>query len=161
MNEFGFAKISHILPLIHIIAVIFFINSQICCINIVRIYRKSDDICGNCDKIKTQFYKYERSFLIYFAVIIISGYFISMGSDYKFADPMVTGIITTLWIAVLFILVNFVYVHYKILSFKKAVFNQNEIEANEHLIIILKYFIPLNIVISLICVYLGVTISEF
>ena len=161
MNEFGFARVTQILPLIHIIAVIFFINAQICCINIVRIYKNSDDICDECDKIKAHFTKYERSFLIFFAVIIISGNLISIGNDYKFADPMVTGIITTLWAAVVFILLNFAYIHYKILSFQKAVLAKNQIEASEHLIIIIKYFIPLNVAISLICVYLGVTIREF
>ena len=161
MNEFGFARATQILPLLHILAVIFFINAQICCVYIIRIYKKSENICENCDNIKSHFSRYERFFLLYFAVIIISGYLISIGNDYKFADPMVTGIITTLWAASMFILLNFVYIHYKILSFQKAVLAKNEIEANEHLIIILKYFIPLNIAISLICVYLGVTISEF
>jgi hypothetical protein len=37
----------------------------------------------------------------------------------------------------------------------------DELEANEHLIIVVKYFIPLNIVVTLICVYLGVTVGEF
>ena len=85
----------------------------------------------------------------------------SQGSDFKFSDPMIKGVLATLWTGVGFIILNFAYMHYKISSLKRALSAGDEFEANEHLIIIVRYFIPLNLAISLFCVYLGVTIGEF
>ena len=140
---------------------IFFINSQICYIRIANFCCKNDMEAFGYDSAIKKFIKYEITFLITLSIIAVSGFFLSSKNDYKFADPMVLAVITTLWVCVAFILVNFAYMHYKMVLLKKALKSQSDIEVKEHLIIITKYFIPLNIAISLICVYLGVTISEF
>ena len=168
MNEIdsSFVKASQILPLIHILSVIFLVCAQVCVIFVVRAFMREQEheskpLSAKFNEIMRYFRRYEQYFAIFLALVCISGFFLSNGSDFKFSDPMVKGVTTTLWVAAGFIVLNFVYIHYKILSFKKAVAAEDEFEANEHLIIVVKYFIPLNVAITLICVYLGVTIGKF
>ena len=105
--------------------------------------------------------RYEQFFALFLVIVCVSGFFLADGRGFKFSDPMVKGAIATLWAGAGFILLNFIYMHYKISSLKRALDAGDELEANEHLIIVVKYFIPLNIVVTLICVYLGVTVGEF
>ena len=161
MNEIdlSFVKASQILPLIHILAVIFLVCAVVCMILIARIFMKNGQVKFNA--ILSYLKGYERFFVLFLLCICASGFAMSQGSDFKFSDPMIKGVLATLWTGVGFIVLNFAYMHYKISSLKRALSAGDEFEANEHLIIIVRYFIPLNLAISLFCVYLGVTIGEF
>ena len=169
MNEIdtGFIKASQILPLIHILSVIFLLCAQICVFLIARIFinlsskSQADAKDVKFAEILRYMKRYEQFFALFLVIVCVSGFFLADGGGFKFSDPMVKGAIATLWAGAGFILLNFIYMHYKILSLKRALDAGDELEANEHLIIVVKYFIPLNIVVTLICVYLGVTVGEF
>ncbi|MBP3225289.1 MAG: hypothetical protein J6M14_08295 [Campylobacter sp.] len=164
MNELetSFARSDQILPLIHILGAICFICAHVCIIMLIRIFSDKTDITNsNFEKIKFYLSRFNLFFGSFFLIIIVSGFFLSIGNNFKFADPMINAVIVTLWVLAVFILINFGYVYFKFYSFKKALLAGDKFEASEHLIIITKYFVPLNVAVSVLCTYLCVAVGRF
>ncbi|MDO5045111.1 3-isopropylmalate dehydratase [Campylobacter sp.] len=164
MPEFNiaFAKLSHVVPFLHISATIVFIGFQACFWFMCKFFMQG--IANNhkryvmvIDALKRLGYAVYSSL----AIIAITGLMIE-DSDYsKIADPMSNSIITTKWAMFCFLLINVVYVTYRL---KKAIKSMNEgeyIELHENLIVIIYYFIPLNVVAALFATYLGVAYRGF
>ncbi|MCI7014649.1 MAG: hypothetical protein MR878_04595 [Campylobacter sp.] len=78
-----------------------------------------------------------------------------------FFDPMKEAIITTKIAVSLFIAVNLCYMYYKFISAKKAFSKNESIEIRENIVLIAYYFAPLNIVLSILSIYLGIALRDF
>ncbi|NLY04215.1 MAG: hypothetical protein GXZ15_05180 [Campylobacter sp.] len=155
----SFARIDHILPFLHISSTILLISAQISLLMITMLFLKRSP------KTYGEFFRKVKNFMIVFfillLVIILTGFLLSKGDDFKFSDPMIEGIINTKYAISILILCNFLYIFYKFDLAKKA-FKKGEVdEMNEHIIIAAKYFIILNICLLFIAVYLGVAIGRF
>ena len=139
-----------------------FVSAHICTIALVRAFIDKTNIEeSNFDKICSFLAKFNLLFVMFFVMVTLSGLLLVSNSDFKFADPMINATIVTLWVLASFIVVNFLYIIYKFKTFKKALISGDTFEASEHLIIIVKYFIPLNLAVSVISAYLCVVVCGF
>lgn len=157
----AFARIDQILPLIHILSSIFFIAIQVACFSTIRSYMDKTMQHKEFQKIIEIFKNYEKKFIFLIVISSLSGFVISQIGHFKFADPMIEGVIATKLAIAAFIMLNFVYMHYKMYQLKISLEKDEIMEANEYLIIVIRYFLTLNIVISSIAVYLGIAIKGF
>lgn len=165
LNEINcaFARPEHILPLIHVVSAIFLISAQLNCVFSMGplIENKNTQKESKFAKAIILFQTYEKYFLLFSCISTFSGFLISITTDYKFQDPMIEGVTATKLAIFIFMSINFCYMKLKFISFKNFVKENDSIQAKENLIIIFKYFMPLNIIISLIAVYLGIVIRGF
>lgn len=159
--NFAFARADQILPLFHVLSAIFLVAYQFGVVMSVKNMAKYPFSIENITRILAILDRYKRVFLIIFCINMLTGILVSMSDDYKFLDPMVAAIIATKVAIGAFMLMNFFYIHYKILSLKNSLKNANKIEINEYIIIITSYFIPLNLVLGVLAVYLGMVIGGF
>ncbi|MFK5882422.1 MAG: hypothetical protein QM482_09435 [Sulfurospirillum sp.] len=146
---------------LHVLSASFLIGSMFVIIFIVRpIAKKVEDIelkCENCLKILQRF----NIFLVPIMLTILSAsFFMNIGMGFEYGDPTVFIVIhikEAIWI---FLAFNFLYIYKKYMNAKKAYRQKDFLVTQENIILITKYLIPLNLVISLIAVYFGVVIKE-
>ena len=152
----SFARVDHILPFIHLTSTILLVSAQMALVMVTVFFSK---------KIYADFFRYVKftviSFFILLFIIVVSGYLLSNGGDFKFSDPMIEGIINTKFGLSLLIACNLLYITQRFYMAKKAYKNSDTDEMNEHIIIAVRYFIILDIVLLFIAVYLGVALWRF
>ncbi|WP_172200611.1 3-isopropylmalate dehydratase [Campylobacter sp. RM16188] len=164
MPEFNiaFAKLSHIIPFLHISATIVFIGFQACFWFMCKFFMQG--IANNHKRYLMVIEALKRlGYAVYAAlsVMAITGILIK-DSDYsKIADPMSNTIIATKWTIFAFLLINVLYVTYRLKKAIKSIDDSEYIELHENLIVIIYYFIPLNVVAALFATYLGVAYRGF
>ncbi|WP_331774305.1 hypothetical protein [Sulfurospirillum sp. 1612] len=147
---------------LHIMSASILIGSMFVMIFIVRPASASvkdiDKKCANCLKILRRYI----IFLIPVMLVVVSAsFFMNVGMGFEYGDPSAMIIIhikETIWI---FIAFNFVYAFKKYLNAKKAFEEQDLLVAQENIILIVKYLIPLNLLVSIIAAYLGIVISSY
>lgn len=156
MNNISFFRFEQILPFIHISGAILFISAQFVVVFLTKYALK------NPDYLKSAINNLKRLFLAWIVLVIIiclSGFLLS--NSPKTADPMLKAIIATKWAVVGFVIVNICYMIYRLNLAQKSLLNDDIIITKENFILICYYFTPLNIVLSFVSVYLGVSVSEF
>lgn len=79
----------------------------------------------------------------------------------KTANPMASAAAATKWAIELFLVLNLGYIFYKYKTAIKALRSHEMIELNESLIVIIYYFTPLNLLVSLGALYLGISYKDF
>lgn len=153
---------SHILPFFYELNVLLFIGIEISIIVLARFLFKNN--LAN-EKYYQSFMKFLRVFFnikfILLIFIAISGAVIAYSDSFKISDPMINALVKTLWTLFGFIIINIVYMVLKLKNARKAYIKSNFIEVQEKLILICFYFTPLNLVISFMCVYLGIVFRNF
>ncbi len=145
---------------LHILAASFLIGSMFVIIFIIRpIGKRVEDVktkCENCLLILGRFI----IFLVPIMFIILSAsFFINIGMGFEYGDPTVFIMIhikEAIWIFMAF---NFLYIYKKYLNAKRAYEKRDFLVVQENVILITKYLIPLNLVISLMAVYFGIEIK--
>jgi hypothetical protein len=85
----------------------------------------------------------------------------SYGERFPIGDPMVEAIVKTKLAILAFIGANLAYIWYKFRQAKEAFLKDDMLMSHENLVLIIYYFTPLNIVLSFINIYLGVTFRGF
>lgn len=103
---------------------------------------------------------------VYFVVILMliiasASLFMIIGFGFEYADPIVNSLIRVkeaLWV---FLAFNFVYAYIRLYQAKKLFGMREFFEVKENLSLILNYLIPLNIILAMIAVYIGVIIRGF
>ncbi len=146
---------------LHILSASILIGSMFVLIFIVRpVAKKVEDVefrCGNCLKILKRF----NAFLVLIMLIILSAsFFMNIGMGFEYGNPTVFIMIhikEALWI---FLSFNFLYMYKKYLNAKKAYNQKDFLVTQENIILITKYLIPLNLIVSLIAVYFGIIIKD-
>jgi len=94
-------------------------------------------------------------------ILIMTSLFIHLGLGFKTGNPatyVMVHIKEALWT---FIAFNFGYMYIKYLKAKKGLETQNYIEVEENVILMVKYLVPLNLVLSIISVYFGVILRGY
>lgn len=152
----AFARIDQIAPFIHISTSALFIGVQMS----IVIFAKY--IFKNIDKrrykvILKEFHLFFAAQILLIIAICISGLFLNSINDIKISDPMIQAILATKWAVMAFICLNIGYMWYKFNLAKQAFLNNEMIAIHENLVLIFYYFTPLNIVLSFISIYLGIT----
>lgn len=159
--DIAFARLGQFLPFLHIASVIFFVGFQAGFWFILKYFLKED----SRPRVYKETLKAIRNFGIiivcFLIMIAITGLFVGVEDNIKSADPMANAILATKYTLAGFLTLNIVYMAY---CFKKALkaFENNElIECYENILVVIKYFIPLNLIISLVATYLGVAYRGF
>lgn len=157
-----FENYKNIIIFLHILSASILIGSMFVMIFIVRPAGASvKDVrskCAHCLRILKRYI----IFLIPVMLIIFSAsVFMNFGMGFEFGDPaalIIVHIKETIW---MFIAFNFAYAFKKYLNAKKAFEEEDFLAVQENIILITKYLIPLNLMVSLIAVYLGILISSY
>ncbi len=157
-----FEGYKNLIIFLHIMSASILIGSMFVMIFIVRPASASvkgiDKKCSNCLKILRRYI----IFLIPVMLIVASAsFFMNVGMGFEYGDPSAMIIIhikETIW---LFIAFNFVYAFKKYLNAQKAFKEEDFLVAQENIILIVKYLIPLNLLVSIIAAYLGIVISSY
>lgn len=163
MPEFNiaFARSSHILPFLHFIALTVFIGFQAHFLLVAKFFMK--DIEGNILKYQYFIEMFKRlGYAVYASLIIlaITGTMLGDSDISKIADPMLNTILATKWFLFGFLVLNVIYSTYRLNKAQKSLRSGEYIELHENLIVIVYYFIPLNIAFALLAVYLGIAYGE-
>ncbi|MGP1484715.1 MAG: 3-isopropylmalate dehydratase [Campylobacter sp.] len=158
MPEFdiAFVKTSHFLPFAHIISVIVFVGFQAHFWLMAKFFIDGSSQKREYELIITMARRLCLVIYLSLFVIAITGALLRVQDVIKIADPMMDTILTTKWALFGFLLTNIVYTTYRFRKALKSIKNAQYIELHENLIVIIYYFIPLNIAFSLLAVYLGV-----
>ncbi len=147
---------------LHIISASLLIGSMFVIIFIIRPAEKNiknvEVKCRNCLRILTRYI----IFLVPIMLVIVSAsVFMSVGMGFKYGNPaafIIIHIKETIW---LFIAFNFLYMYKKYLNAKRAFEKEDFLVVQENIILIIRYLIPLNLVVSMIAVYFGIIMSEY
>jgi uncharacterized membrane protein len=94
-------------------------------------------------------------------VLIMTSLFMHLGLGFKTGNPttyVMVHIKEALWT---FIAFNFGYMYLKYLKAKKGLEAQNYIEVEENVILMVKYLVPLNLLLAIISVYFGVILRGY
>ena len=145
---------------LHVLSASLLIGSMFVIVFIIRpIAKKVEDVekkCENCLKILKRF----NIFLVPIMLIILSAsLFMNIGMGFEYGDPtafIMVHIKEAIW---LFLAFNFLYIYRKYLNAKKAYSQKDFLLTQENIILITKYLLPLNLLISLIAVYFGIAIK--
>lgn len=154
MKEAAFMKIEQLLPFLLSSFGSFFIAAQVGLIIFCH-YQKDSKIALR---------ELKRFFVAIFALLVCLVFFGFLSwwqQEHIFFDPMKEAIITTKIAVSLFIVVNLGYMYYKFISAKRAFIKNEPIEISENIVLIAYYFTPLNIVLSILSIYLGIALRDF
>lgn len=94
-------------------------------------------------------------------VIIITSLFMHIGLGFKSGNPTTYVMVHTKEALWTFIAFNFIYMYFKYLRAKKGLVEENYIEVEENVILMVKYLIPLNLLLAIISVYFGVILRGY
>ncbi len=94
-------------------------------------------------------------------VIIVTSLFMHLGLGFKNGNPATYVMVHTKEALWTFIVFNFIYMYFKYVQAKKGLDAENYIEVEENVILMVKYIVPLNLVLSLVSVYFGVVLRGF
>ena len=94
-------------------------------------------------------------------LIIITSLFMHIGLGFKSGNPTTYVMVHTKEALWTFIAFNFIYMYFKYLRAKKGLVEENYIEVEENVILMVKYLIPLNLLLAIISVYFGVILRGY
>lgn len=94
-------------------------------------------------------------------ILILASVFMNVGLGFKYGNPTMYILVHTKEVIWTFIALNFLYMYIKYRSAKKAFMEKEWVEVQENLILMIHYLIPLNFVLGLIAVYLGIILRGY
>jgi len=94
-------------------------------------------------------------------IIIVTSVFMHIGLGFRSGNPTTYVMVHTKEALWTFIAFNFIYMYFKYLKAKKGLAEENYIEVEENVILMVKYLIPLNLLLSIISVYFGVILRGY
>ena len=94
-------------------------------------------------------------------IIVITSVFMHIGLGFKAGNPTTYVMVHTKEALWSFITFNFIYMYFKYLKAKKGLAEENYIEVEENVILMVKYLIPLNLLLAIISVYFGVILRGY
>ncbi len=94
-------------------------------------------------------------------VIIVTSVFMHVGLGFRSGNPTTYVMVHTKEALWTFMAFNFIYMYLKYLKAIKGLEEENYIEMEENIILMVKYLIPLNLILALISVYFGVVLRGY
>ena len=160
INLFG--DFGRIIVFIHVVSATFLLGSMITLRFIIKPAMMGiDDEAVKYSRCISILNKYSYYVFIIMILLISASLTITVGLGFEYANPTMYSMIhvkEALW---LFIAFNFVYMYTKLLNARSLYKNRNFFEVHENIGLIVDFLIPLNIILSLIAVYLGVIIRGY
>ncbi|WP_033916345.1 hypothetical protein [Campylobacter sputorum] len=157
MIDIAFAKLENIAPFLHILSVAVFLGVNINgWLGAKFVFRR---FVINEDNVEIVFCAIKKFGIIVYlsmSIILLSGFFLVNRNVLKMADPMLEAIIATKFAIFLFVLINLFYMAFRFKKSLNAKKQQDYLEVRENLVIIFRYFTPLNIVCMCFAIFLGI-----
>ncbi|MDD2384910.1 MAG: hypothetical protein PHN18_12020 [Sulfurospirillaceae bacterium] len=94
-------------------------------------------------------------------IIVLTSIFMNLGLGFKNGNPATYVMVHTKEALWTFITFNFVYMYFKYLQAKKGFDVENYIEVEENMVLMVRYLIPLNLILAMISVYFGVILRGY
>ena len=94
-------------------------------------------------------------------IVIVTSLFMHLGLVFKSGNPTTYVMVHTKEALWTFITFNFIYMYLKYVKAKKGFDEENYIEVEENVILMVRYLIPLNLVLAIISVYFGVVLRGY
>jgi len=94
-------------------------------------------------------------------IIVLTSIFMNLGIGFKSGNPTTYVMVNTKEALWTFIAFNFIYMYFKYLKAKKGFNEGNYIEVEENMVLMVKYLIPLNLILAVISVYFGVILRGY
>lgn len=94
-------------------------------------------------------------------IIVLTSIFMNLGIGFKSGNPTTYVMVHTKEALWTFIAFNFIYMYLKYLQVKKGFDEGNYIEVEENMVLMVKYLIPLNLILAIISVYFGVILRGY
>jgi len=157
-----FGDFSRIIVFLHIVSASLLIGSMF----VMRFIIQPVEVDVPDVKIKFTSCMKMMSRYIFFLVplmLIIAGtsVFMHIGLGFRSGNPLNYIMVHTKEALWTFISFNFVYMYLKYLKAKKGFEEENYIEVEENVILMVRYLIPLNLLLAIISVYFGVILRGF
>ncbi|WP_263833303.1 hypothetical protein [Sulfurospirillum oryzae] len=157
-----FGDFSRIIVFLHIISSALLIGSMF----VMRFVIQPVEVDVPDEKIKfSSCIEMMRRYIVFLVpvmlVIIITSVFMHLGLGFKSGNPATYVMVHTKEALWTFIAFNFIYMYFKYLNAKKGLAEENYIEVEENVILMVKYLIPLNLILSIISVYFGVILRGY
>lgn len=157
-----FGDFSRIIVFLHIVSAALLIGSMF----VMRFVIQPVEVDVPDVKIKfTSCMKMMRRYIFFLVPVMLliacTSIFMHIGLGFKSGNPMsniMVHIKEALWT---FIGFNFVYMYFKYLKAKKGFEEENYIEVEENVILMVRYLIPLNLLLAVISVYFGVILRGY
>ena len=158
MNQAAFLKHEQILTFLLVSGTAFLIAAQIALVVLCKY------LLANEENNKLILRDLKIFFYIQFVLLVlvaVFGFLASLQDDMRLADPMKKAILATKWAVCAFICVNYAYMWHKYMRAKAAFLANDPIEVGDNLVLIAYYFTPLNIVLCIFHIYLGIAFRDF
>jgi uncharacterized membrane protein len=94
-------------------------------------------------------------------VLILASVFMNVGLGFKYGNPTMYILVHTKEAIWTFIAFNFIYMIFKYKNAKKAYSEGEWVEAEENIVLMINYLIPLNFVLGFIATYLGIILRGY
>lgn len=98
--------------------------------------------------------------LVCIAFIILSGFAIVVGLDFKGGNPATNVIVHTIEALTFLASINFIYIYFKYKEALKYFKKSENIQTHENLELIFRYIFPLNFILGIASIYFGVIIGQ-
>ncbi len=105
--------------------------------------------------------KYLFFIAVLMSILVSASIFMRVGLEFEYGNPVTFIMIhikESIWIFMAF---NFLYMFIKFIRAKKALSEEEFLVVDENLVLIIKYLMPLNLLLGMIAVYFGVTIRGY
>lgn len=157
-----FGDFSRIIIFLHIISAALLIGSMFVMRFVIQ--PVEEDVAD--EKIKfSSCIKMMRRYILFLVpvmiVIVVTSVFMHIGLGFKSGNPTTYVMVHTKEALWTFIAFNFIYMYFKYLRAKKGLEEENYIEVEENVILMVKYLIPLNLLLGIISVYFGVILRGY
>ena len=157
-----FGDFSRIIIFLHVISASLLIGSMF----VMRFVIQPVEVDVPDDKIKFgSCIEMMRRYIVFLVpvllIIVITSVFMHIGLGFKAGNPTTYVMVHTKEALWTFIAFNFIYMYFKYLRAKKGLAEENYIEVEENVILMVKYLIPLNLLLAIISVYFGVILRGY
>ena len=158
----SFSDFSRVIVFLHIMSACLLIGSMF----VMRFVMQPVDLEIEDNKIKfgCAIRMMRRYIIFLFPVMLMivgTSIFMNIGLGFRSGNPATYVMVHTKEALWTFIAFNFVYMYFKYLKAKKGLKEENYIEVEENIILMVRYLIPLNLLLALISVYFGVILRGY
>ncbi|AFL69021.1 hypothetical protein [Sulfurospirillum barnesii] len=158
----SFSDYSRVIIFFHVISSALLIGSMFMIRFVVHpVQKKISDIkmrFETCMKIIRSYMFFSVPIML---VIIFTSVFMHIGLGFRGGNPITNVMVHTKEALWTFIAFNMIYMYLKYRRAKKGLVEENYIEVEEDVVLIVRYLIPLNLLLAAISAYFGVILRGF
>lgn len=159
--DIAFAKIDSIPPFLHVLGFAVFIGINISgWLSAKFVFRRSEINEDNVELVFSAMEKFAINIALSMLIIFLSGIFLINNNILKMSDPMLEAIVGTKIAIFIFVSINLCYMAFRYKKALNAKKKSDYIEIRENLVIILRYFTPLNIICMCFSLFLGINFGN-